>query len=68
MPPHPAGRYREGVTDAAGAGDREDDEPRLPVGVGPWPGGPDAWPDDDRYDPELLAEGDRRNVVDRYRY
>ncbi|MFJ6651943.1 TrmH family RNA methyltransferase [Microbacterium sp. NPDC091313] len=44
------------------------DEPRLPVGVGPWPGGPAAWPDDERYDPELLAEGDRRNVVDAYRY
>ena len=38
------------------------------VGVGPWPGGPDAWPDDPRYDPDLLREGDRRNVVDRYRY
>jgi tRNA G18 (ribose-2'-O)-methylase SpoU len=43
------------------------------VGVGPWPGGPDAWPVLDvdgerRYDPELLAHGDRRNVVDRYRY
>ena len=38
------------------------------VGVGPWPGGPDAWPDDPRLDPELLAHGDRRNVVDRYRY
>jgi tRNA G18 (ribose-2'-O)-methylase SpoU len=35
------------------------------VGVGPWPG---PWPDDVRYDPELLASGDRRNVVDRYRY
>jgi tRNA G18 (ribose-2'-O)-methylase SpoU len=35
------------------------------VGVGPWPG---AWPDDPRYDPELLAHGDRRNVVDGYRY
>ena len=35
------------------------------VGVGPWPGPP---PDDPRYDPELLAHGDRRNVVDRYRY
>jgi tRNA G18 (ribose-2'-O)-methylase SpoU len=35
------------------------------VGVGPWPG---PWPNDVRYDPELLAEGDRRNVVDRYRY
>ncbi|GAA3755563.1 rRNA methyltransferase [Microbacterium kribbense] len=37
-------------------------------GVGPWPGGPDAWPDDPRYDRQLLADGDRRNVVDRYRY
>jgi tRNA G18 (ribose-2'-O)-methylase SpoU len=35
------------------------------VGVGPWQG---EWPDDPRYDPELLAGGDRRNVVDRYRY
>ncbi len=35
------------------------------VGVGPWQG---QWPDDPRYDPELLALGDRRNVVDRYRY
>ena len=35
------------------------------VGVGPWAG---AWPEDPRYDPELLAGGDRRNVVDRYRY
>ncbi|NUS58387.1 MAG: rRNA methyltransferase, partial [Streptomycetaceae bacterium] len=29
---------------------------------------PLPWPDDPRYDPELLAEGDRRNVVDGYRY
>ena len=35
------------------------------VGVGPWQG---PWPDDPRHDPELLANGDRRNVVDRYRY
>ena len=35
------------------------------VGVGPWEG---PWPDDPRLDPELLAAGDRRNVVDRYRY
>ncbi|PMC96958.1 rRNA methyltransferase, partial [Brevibacterium paucivorans] len=33
-------------------------------GVGPWEG---EWPDDDRYDPELLRDGDRRNVVDGYR-
>ncbi|WP_159621585.1 TrmH family RNA methyltransferase [Ruania rhizosphaerae] len=38
------------------------------VGVGPWPGGPDHWPDDPRLDPELLATGDRRNVADQYRY
>jgi tRNA G18 (ribose-2'-O)-methylase SpoU len=41
------------------------DEVELPHGVGPWQG---AWPDDPRYDPELLRDGDRRNVVDRYRY
>jgi tRNA G18 (ribose-2'-O)-methylase SpoU len=34
-------------------------------GVGPHP---QPWPDDPRLDPALLAEGDRRNVVDRYRY
>jgi tRNA G18 (ribose-2'-O)-methylase SpoU len=43
---------------------------RVPgqVGVGPWPGSPAAWPDDDRLDPDLLAHGDTRNVVDAYRY
>jgi tRNA G18 (ribose-2'-O)-methylase SpoU len=35
------------------------------VGVGPWEG---ARPEDPRYDPELLEQGDRRNVVDAYRY
>ncbi|GAA1189209.1 TrmH family RNA methyltransferase [Nesterenkonia xinjiangensis] len=35
------------------------------VGVGPWTG---PWPEGDLWDPELLREGDRRNVVDRYRY
>jgi len=44
-----------------GPGDTSDRD----VGVGPWPG---LWPDDPRYDPELLRDGDRRNVVDRYRY
>jgi tRNA G18 (ribose-2'-O)-methylase SpoU len=52
-----------------------EDDPRAPydpmphgpeeVGVGPWEG---AWPVGDQYDERLLAEGDRRNVVDRYRY
>lgn len=37
-------------------------------GVGPWPGGMEAWPEGDWYDPELLAGGDTRNVIDRYRY
>ncbi|WP_211247801.1 TrmH family RNA methyltransferase [Cryptosporangium arvum] len=41
------------------------DEVELAVGVGPWVG---EWPTDAHYDPELLAGGDRRNVVDRYRY
>src|SRR5690242_6445214 len=35
------------------------------VGVGPWEG---PWPEGEQYDAQLLAEGDRRNVVDRYRY
>jgi len=35
------------------------------VGVGPWEG---AWPTGEQYDEQLLAAGDRRNVVDRYRY
>jgi tRNA G18 (ribose-2'-O)-methylase SpoU len=35
------------------------------IGVGPWAG---PWPEDDRLDRDLLRDGDRRNVVDRYRY
>lgn len=35
------------------------------VGVGPHP---EPWPNGDQYDPELLAQGDRRNVLDKYRY
>lgn len=46
-------QYDEGFQDTAG------------VGVGPHP---QPWPDDPRYDPALLAHGDRRNVVDKYRY
>jgi tRNA G18 (ribose-2'-O)-methylase SpoU len=38
------------------------------VGVGPWPGEWPAGPGSERYDERLLADGDRRNVVDRYRY
>ena len=35
------------------------------IGVGPHP---EPWPTEPHFDPELLAEGDRRNVVDKYRY
>ena len=35
------------------------------VGVGPCP---EPWPDDPRLDPDLLRDGDRRNVIDSYRY
>ena len=34
-------------------------------GVGPWVG---DWPTDSHFDPELLANGDTRNVLDQYRY
>lgn len=35
------------------------------IGVGPYAG---EWPNDVRYDKELLQNGDRRNVDDKYRY
>ena len=35
------------------------------VGVGPHP---QPWPEGDHYDPDLLRDGDRRNVLDKYRY
>ena len=35
------------------------------IGVGPWEG---PLPDHERYDRELLEQGDRRNVIDKYRY
>ena len=35
----------------------------MTVGPHPLP-----WPDDEYLDPELLANGDSRNVIDRYRY
>lgn len=37
----------------------------MRYGVGPWPG---EWPSEPWYDPELLENGDTRNVIDRYRY
>lgn len=35
------------------------------IGVGPHP---EPWPSDPRHDQELLMNGDRRNVADKYRY
>jgi len=35
------------------------------IGVGPHPR---PWPEDERLDPDLLEQGDTRNVVDNYRY
>jgi tRNA G18 (ribose-2'-O)-methylase SpoU len=37
-------------------------------GVGPYEGDPTKDPNFDKFDPELLKEGDTRNVVDHYRY
>ncbi|UKJ66106.1 RNA methyltransferase [Cellulosimicrobium cellulans] len=85
MTPSDAGAPCEehpGARPAVGDDERTDERAEeREVGVGPWPGGPDAWPRvpdpegppgatrlDPRYDPELLAHGDRRNVVDAYRY
>jgi tRNA G18 (ribose-2'-O)-methylase SpoU len=54
-------RYR-GEVNAA----EENPSPELSTaGVGPWQG---ELPDDPKYDTDLLATGDSRNVVDRYRY
>jgi tRNA G18 (ribose-2'-O)-methylase SpoU len=54
--------------DREGGRDRPNDGSEVQengVGVGPHP---EPWPDDPRLDPALLRDGDRRNVVDRYRY
>ena len=42
-----------------------DDPTAPPVGVGPHP---EPWPVGEHLDPELLTDGDRRNVIDKYRY
>ena len=47
-----------GTADGADGADVE-------IGVGPHPR---PWPADPRLDPDLLAGGDRRNVIDRFRY
>lgn len=43
----------------------ENQTPEHVVGVGPWEG---PHPEGDHWDPELLTHGDRRNVLDQYRY
>ncbi|MBB3328991.1 tRNA G18 (ribose-2'-O)-methylase SpoU [Friedmanniella antarctica] len=40
-------------------------DPTVGPGVGPYEG---EWPTEAWFDPELLEAGDRRNVLDRYRY
>jgi tRNA G18 (ribose-2'-O)-methylase SpoU len=61
----PLGGTDVGTIGPAGVTVPDEPEPQAEVGVGPWPG---EWPSEPHYDPELLADGDRRNVVDRYRY
>jgi tRNA G18 (ribose-2'-O)-methylase SpoU len=51
--------------DVAGHGAPGPTEWAETAGVGPWRG---QHPDDARYDPALLRDGDTRNVVDAYRY
>ncbi len=55
----------ESLTELPGLIERWDREESEGIGVGPHP---EPWPDDPHYDPALLREGDRRNVVDEYRY
>lgn len=45
--------------------DEADKQDSEQVGVGPHP---KPWPSDSNFDTVLLAEGDRRNVIDKYRY
>lgn len=52
-------------TAAASASSASASPEQTTHGVGPWQG---TWPTERVYDPELLANGDTRNVVDKYRY
>jgi tRNA G18 (ribose-2'-O)-methylase SpoU len=65
--PGPATAYAVRVPSDVVPEDLPEHDPseRFVVGVGPWEG---DWPTDPVYDAELLAQGDRRNVADRYRY
>lgn len=54
------------MTNARRLAGRDGENPSRPqIGVGPWEG---AWPDGHHWDPELLRDGDRRNVEDEFRY
>lgn len=53
------------MSDRAVEPEPRDTPERTTHGVGAWVG---PWPDGERYDPELLRDGDTRNVIDRYRY
>jgi tRNA G18 (ribose-2'-O)-methylase SpoU len=57
--------HEELPTTAVGHENGDSSTVRPEVGVGPWQG---PWPEDPRYDPDLLAHGDRRNVLDEFRY
>lgn len=52
-------------SEAAPPNPSEAESSRPRPGVPPHP---QPWPEDPRLDPELLEHGDRRNVIDRYRY
>jgi tRNA G18 (ribose-2'-O)-methylase SpoU len=51
------------MPDQHGLSDESGEEREVGVGPHPLP-----WPEDPRLDPELLRDGDRRNVLDGYRY
>lgn len=53
------------VTSGSDVDSRKPGETSAGAGVGPHPL---PWPVDPRFDPDLLANGDARNVIDRYRY
>ena len=65
----PGGESATGGEPVLGSGPAPAPEPSTglirQVGVGPHPL---PWPEDPRLDPELLEQGDRRNVEDRFRY
>lgn len=53
------------MTDRLVPGEAQPHAEQSTHGVGPWVG---EWPSEPHFDPDLLANGDTRNVIDRYRY